>query len=76
MKILFFVVMTLVILLSVIGRFFLPKWLYWISPKAYSAWDVLSEQYGNKTSIWIIIIVSVIGFGIFFLLEYGSYAGW
>ncbi len=61
---------------AIAAAFFLPKWLYWISPKAYSAYDVLSEQYGRRTALWILLVVAVIGAGIFFLLEFGSRAGW
>ena len=66
----------LIPLFIIFVAFFLPKWLYWISPRAYSAFDVLSEQYGRRTAVWIIAVVVAIGAGIFFLLECGSHAGW
>jgi hypothetical protein len=76
MKILFIIGFILLFILGFINRFFMPKWLYWITPKAYSAYDVLSEQYGGRTALWFIAIVVVVGAGIFFVLEYGSHHGW
>ncbi len=76
MKIIFFIGIGLVAVLYVINWFFMPKWLYWITPRAYSAWDVLSEQYGRRTAIVIIIVVALLISGTFFILEYGSHHGW
>jgi uncharacterized PurR-regulated membrane protein YhhQ (DUF165 family) len=63
-------------LAALLAAFFLPKWLYWISPRAYSVYDVLSEQYGRRTALWIILLTAAVLSGVFFLLEYGSHAGW
>ena len=58
------------------GIFFVPKWLFWITPHAYSPYDVLAGQYGRKAALWIIAITVVVIGGIFFVLHYGSYHGW
>jgi Na+/proline symporter len=71
--------MFLWIVLLVVGLlmlFFVPKWLFWITPKAYSVYDVLSEQYGRRTSLLIIALVAAVMAGIFFILEWGSMHGW
>jgi hypothetical protein len=65
-------VCTLLLAVGVGMVFFAPKWLYWISPHANSAWDVLAGQYGPKAAVWIIAVtVAVVG-GIFLFLTLHS----
>jgi hypothetical protein len=52
--------------------FFVPKWLFWISPHASSAWDVLAGQYGPKAAVWIIVVTIVVVGGIFLFLTLHS----
>lgn len=44
-----------VVVLLVASAFFVPKWPFWLSTRqAYSAYDVLSGQYGRRKT-WVIV---------------------
>jgi len=44
-----------VVVVLVAGAFFVPKWPFWLSTRqAYSAYDVLSGQYGKRKT-WVIV---------------------
>jgi hypothetical protein len=70
------VLLIVLLIAAVVGAFFVPKWLWWFTSKAYSVHDVLSEQYGRRTSLLIIALVIAVMAGIFFVLEWGSWHGW
>jgi len=60
---------TLVPIAVVSAVFFLPKWLYWITPYAYSPYDVLVKQYSRKVALGVYIGMIVVLDAFFFLLE-------
>lgn len=44
-----------VVVVLVASAFFVPKWPFWLSTRqAYSAYDVLSGQYGKRKT-WVIV---------------------
>lgn len=61
---------------AIVVACFLPKWLYWITPHAYSVHDVLAEQYGTRWAKIIILIAATFLSLLFAVLRYGSHAGW
>jgi len=61
---------------AIVVACYLPKWLYWITPHAYSVHDVLREQYGSRAATIIILAVAACLSLVFAVLRYGSHAGW
>jgi uncharacterized membrane protein len=53
------------------GLFFFPRWQrFWVTSRANSVYGVLSEQYGRRTMIWIMVIATlVIAVIIFYTLQ-------
>ena len=70
------IIWIIVVIVALVAAFFMPKWLFWITPRAYSVHDVLSEQYGSRTSFLIIALTAAVIGGLYFLLVWGSEHGW
>jgi hypothetical protein len=59
----------LIAVIVVSAAFFIPKWLYWITPYADSAYNVLAGQYGRKVALWVYVgLIAVFSVASFLLM--------